>query len=326
MRPRKKDRHLPPCVYLRHGTYWHVQAGQWTNLGRDKGAALTEYAKRVSAPKGGMAALIDDVLAKQRAGLAESTKAQYRYAAAILKRKLVEFAPEQVKSRHVAAIVDSMAHHPNMANRALSFLRIVFAYAVRHQMVDSNPCIGVARLFEAKRKRLLTDAEWRSIYEKAGPRLRVIMRLQLLTGQRIGDVLRIRRSQLGEAGIEFEQQKTKARLVVKWSPDLRSAVQEAVALLGGAPTLTLFRSTTGGAPNYRSVHEQFARAAAAGGVDDARPNDQRAQSLTKAKKQGKNPTALAGHTNEAQTESYLRDRESPEVEGPRLGVEFWKIN
>lgn len=323
MRPRKKDRHLPPCVYFKHGRHWYVKGGKWVDIGADLASALAEYARKVGEPKGGMPALIDEVLEHVSPTLAANTRKQYAGAAKVLKRKLAEFSPEQVKSRHVAAIKRDLSATPNMANRCLTVLRIVFTWAVEWQRVDSNPCIGVKRLPEAKRKRLLSDAEWRGIYEKAGPRLRVIMRMQLLTGQRIGDVLSIRRSQLTEAGVEFEQQKTDARLVVRWSPDLRSAVEDAIALLGGAQTLTLFRSSTGGAPDYHSVREQFNRAAAQAGVEDARPNDQRAQSATKTRQQGKNATKLLGHSKESQTETYLRDRNIPEVEGPSLGMEFW---
>lgn len=325
MRPRRKDKHLPRCVYFKHGTHWYVKAGKWTDIGASLPDALAEYGRLVSRPKGGMVALIDEVM-PTLLNLARNTRLQYEYAAKVLKRKLVDFAPEQVKPRHIAAIKSSLSKHPNMANRILSVARIIFTQAVEWQRVDSNPCIGIKRLPEAKRKRLLSDSEWKAIYAKAGARLRVIMRLQLLTGQRIGDVLKIRRGDLTPVGIEFDQQKTDARLVVKWSPDLRSAVNDAVALLGGAPTLTLFRSTTGKAPDYRSVHEQFERAALAAGVADARPNDQRAQSLTKTRRQGKNATALAGHTNEKQTETYLRDRDIPEVDGPSLGAQFWTSN
>lgn len=322
MRPRTKDKHLPRCVYFKHGTHWYVKAGKWTDIGSRLPDALAEYGRLVSRPKGGMVALIDEVL-PLIPNLAPNTRRQYEYAAAVLKRKLVDFAPEQVKPRHIAGIKSSLAKHPNMANRILSVARIVFAQAVEWQRVDSNPCVGIKRLAEARRKRLLGDSEWKAIYAHAGARLQVIMRLQLLTGQRIGDVLKIRRSDLTAIGIEFDQQKTDARLVVKWSPDLRAAVQDALALLGDAPTLTLFRSTTGKAPDYRSVHGQFTRAALAAGVEDARPNDQRAQALTKTRRQGKNATALAGHTSERQTETYLRDRDIPEVDGPSLGVQFW---
>lgn len=76
------------------------------------------------------------------------------------------------------------------------------------------------------------------------------------------------------------------------------------------------RLTDGGAPDYRSVAEQWARACEAAGVDDARLNDARAMSATAAMRQGQNAQALLGHTSAAMTARYLRERGTPEVTGP----------
>lgn len=307
---------LPPCVYFKHGSYWYVKAKKWHKLGADMSTALAEYGRILGAPVGGMAALVDEALAHHKRDVAPSTFRQYQGAGEILKRKLQDFAPEQVKPRDMVRVKKDLAEHPNMANRVLTVARIAFNYALAEERVDFNPCVGVAPYKERRRERLISEDEWLAIYAKAGERLQLIMRIQFLTGQRINDVLAIRRSQLTAEGVEFDQGKTKARLTVRWSPDLRSAVNDALSLLGDAPTLTLFRGTTGKAPDYRSVHEQWTRACMEAGVEDARPNDQRAQSLTAAKRQGKNPTALAGHTSTQMTTRYLRGRERPEVEGP----------
>jgi len=56
-RPRKKDRHLPRCVYHKHGAYWLVRKGKWTKLASDLRGALAAYASIFEAPKGGMAEL-----------------------------------------------------------------------------------------------------------------------------------------------------------------------------------------------------------------------------------------------------------------------------
>lgn len=307
-----------PCVYFKHGAYWYVKRGKWERIGKTLEDALAEYARRVETPKGGMGELIDRVYAQHAPSLAKSTKDQYRAAADILKRKLRPFAPDQVKSKHVAKVKQDLAATPNMANRALSFLRVVFSYAVEWQEVDSNPCVGIKRLPEARRKRLLTAQEWQAIHNAAPLRLKVVMRLQFLTGQRINDVLTVRRNQITEAGLQFTQQKTGKRMTVKWSDDLRTAVADAQALAGPVPSLYLLPGKKGKPPNYRSVALQFEKARIAAGVEDARLNDQRAQSLTEAKRQGMNATALAGHSSPAMTERYLRDRETPVVSGPLL--------
>lgn len=317
MRPRKKDRHLPPCVYFRHGAYWLVKAGKWERLGSDLGEALHEHARRMSEPTGGMSDLIDRALPFILKGKADNTQQQYQLASKLLKRKLAEFSPAQVKHHHMVKLADAMADTPNMANRVLCVARMIFNKAAGWGEVEHNPCIGVPRFEEGKRKRLLSDAEWHAIYNAAGPRLRVIMRLQHLTGQRIGDVLSIRRSQLTEDGIAFKQEKTDAALVVRWTPELRAVVDEAKTL-NKTPALTLLRGKYGRAPDYRSVYEQWAAACDKAGVLDAKLNDGRAMSATAAKRQGKDAQALLGHTSASMTARYLRDRETPEVDGPTL--------
>lgn len=311
-------RPFPPCFYLKHGAYYLVKNNKWTPLGRELPTALAEYGRRTQQAKAtGMAKLIDAALPSICQGKAENTARQYEAAAKILKRKLVEFEPQQVTQKTVYGIQASLAEHPNMANRVISVLRGVFNYAVKHAPgVTANPCLGVTRLLEEKRKRLITEDEWRAIHAQAGPRLQVIMELQYATGQRIGDVLSIRRSQIVGEGLTFKQQKTGKLLTVKWSPELRAAVARANAM--STSTLTLLRGRNGGAPDYRTVADQWTKACAAAGVIDARLNDQRAQSLTAAKRQGKNPQILAGHSSENMTTRYLRNLDVPEVEGPSL--------
>jgi integrase len=315
-RPRKTDRHLPPCVYFKHGRFWYVKAGKWNDLGTDMAGALSDYAKRIDAPKGGMAELIEKVYEHHAPTLAKNTRAQYRVAADSLKKAFAEFAPEQVKARHVAQLKLAGADSPNMTNRKLSFLRVVFRYAVEWQLVDSNPCIGIKRHDEAKRERYLTDTEFFAIRDKAGPRLQVILDLLYCTGQRITDVLHIRRSDITERGILFKQQKTDAKLCVLWVPELRAAVERAKGLYGNVTALTLLHGRKGKPPEYRTVLKQWHDARIAAGVEDATPHDMRAKSGTDTKHQGHNAQALLGHTSAAMTERYIRLRETPEVFGP----------
>jgi hypothetical protein len=80
-RPRKRDRHLPPCVYPSNGAYYHVVGGKWHPLGKDLPAALSEYARRVGAlESGGMPALIEKYQASLKGRLKDSTAGQYRSA------------------------------------------------------------------------------------------------------------------------------------------------------------------------------------------------------------------------------------------------------
>lgn len=318
-RRRKTDRHLPACMYQKHGAYWLVRENRWHRLGTDLQSALVEYARLRERPKGGMVRLIDDALAQMRPKLAPSTAAQYEVAAKKLREILAEFEPSQVRPKHVAAIKVSMRDHPNMANRCLSVLRSVFSYALEMQLVDSNPVVGIRRHAEAKRDRYLTDDELAAIRAAAAPRLQCIIDLLYLTGQRVSDVLKIRLSDLAPEGIRFQQGKTGAKLLVAWTPELRAAVERSKALQGNIRALTLFCNRRGKTPDYRTTRDQWEAACAAAGVENAHIHDVRAASLTSAKRQGLNPTALAGHASAAMTERYIRAREVPVVQGPGFG-------
>lgn len=317
-RPRKHDKHLPRGMYLRHGAYYHVRKGRWENLGRDLPAALKKYADTLEAPKGGMVDLIDTALVHILRDVRPNTAKCYQQAARRLKTALHEFSPQQVRGRHVAQVKQKLADHPNAANHCLTVLRLVFAYAVENQLVDDNP-VTIKPYRTKKRSRLLSLQEYAAIYAQAGPRLQVIMDLCIRTGQRISDVLAIRRADLTSEGIRFQQQKTEAKGIVPWTPELRAVVDRAKGLGGNLTALTLLYNRRGRPLTYWSAFDQWKKARAAAGIPDARIHDLRAVAATWAKKQGKNATALLMHASPQQTVRYLRDKEEPVVEGPSFG-------
>lgn len=321
MRPRKHDRHLPACMYFKHGAYWYVKRGVWDRLAKDLPTALAEYSKRIEPRSGGgMADLIDRVLKHIAPTIKPSTYKQYVVAANKLKPIMVEFAPDQVRPRDVAAIKNHMSDTPNMANRVLSFLRIVFNYAVEWQLVEVNPCVGVRRFRETKRDRLITDDEFRAIRSaakhKATP---IVMDLCHLTGQRIGDVLRIRNSDITADGIAFTQQKTGARLVVTMTPELQSVLDHARSVFPADQRAATLLYTRGFRPySYKTIYDAFCRAAEAAGIEDAAPNDLRAKSLTAADLEGLSAQTLGGHTTDQQTRRYIRHRKPARAHSPKL--------
>jgi integrase len=319
MRPRKHNRNLPPCVYHRHGAYYLVKAGKWTRLAAELPAALREYARLLDQPRGGMAQLIAEAMPVILAGKAENTREQYTVAARRLQDILAEFSPDQVTSRHVAQIRKSFADRYAVANRTMTVLRMVFNYALEEQIVESNPCTGVKRLAQHSRTRRILPNEYLAIKTKAKPTLQVVMDLCYLTGQRIGDVLKIKRTDLQDDGIYIEQQKTGARLVIAWTPELRNTVDAAKALHGSVPTMYLLKGLRGKPPSYHAIWKQWTKACDAAGVEDANIHDLRAMSGTEAEAQGHNPQKLLGHTDAKMTKRYLRDRVVPVVEGPSFG-------
>jgi integrase len=318
-RPRKHDKHLPRNVYFRHGMHYYVKGGKWTPIGRTVREAMAKYANIYEGSPGSMAALIAKAMPFITAGKKPNTANQYRIAGKKLAAVLEEFRPEDVTHATIEKMMEKMGDTPNMANRCLSVLRRVFSYAAKHDFVTMNPVIGVGRHKEQKRVRLLTLEELAAIYTASGPRLRIIIDLLLRTGQRVGDVLKIRRADLLDDGIRFEQQKTGAKLIVPWNPELREVVKRAKAMHSNIRALTLLHNRRGKTPDYRTVREQWDKACLAAKVTDAHLHDLRAMSATWAKRQGLNATMLLGHTSPMQTVRYLRDRDAAVAEGPSFG-------
>ncbi len=325
-RPRIKDQHLPRNVYHRHGAYYFVRGGKWTRLGASLKEALNRYAGLYEAKQGTMPALIAEALPSIKAGqftgkpLKANTLKQYEIAARKLAKKFAEFEPQEVTQGDVHRMMRDWAATPNMANRCLSLLRGVFTYALEVHYVTSSPCAGVKRRKETKRDRLLSMEELSAIYQAAGPRLRVIIDLLLRTGQRVGDVLAIRRADLKPEGIQFVQQKTGAKVIVGWNSELREVVERAKGLNKNIRALTLLHNRRGKTPDYSTVKIQWNKACEKAKVTNAHIHDLRAMAATWAKRQGQNATALMGHTNVVQTERYLRDREIKVTEAPSFGL------
>lgn len=323
MRPRKKDRDLPAKVYRKHGAFYYVEKNKWERIGSTIEEAMEAYTRKVKAAStgAGMPKLIDDVMKQLGTKLKPNTLEQYEAAARRLKEILAEFEPHQVQSKHVAAIKNSMATTPNMANRVISFLRTVCTYAVEWQLMDNNPCVGIRRFEEKKRDRYLTDAELAAILAVSTENMRVIYLMAYLTAQRINDVLGIKLADISDEGIAFKQQKTDKRLIVAMTPDIKDVIARAKALPRSARGLTLFTTKRTCKPViYETVKQQFKKATERAGVKDATLHDLRAKSITDAKKQGHNPQILAGHSDPRMTERYIRLREIDVAQGPALGT------
>lgn len=82
------------------------------------------------------------------------------------------------------------------ANRGLSLLRTLFRYGMENDWNANNPCLGLTRLVpENRRDVVLSDEQirtlWCALDDVCSEDISKILRLQLLTAQRIGEVMRM---------------------------------------------------------------------------------------------------------------------------------------
>lgn len=301
-------------MHAKHGAFYLVRANRWTLLSRDYHDALVEYARLTAAKRTGeLETLIDDVLDYLRPTHAKTTMENYEIAARRMREAFAEFVPKQIRPHHVARWLDDWRSTPSMANLHLAFARNVFDRGVRWGRMESDPSRDLKPFPTHKRRRYITEPEWSAIRAQAGDTLRCLMDLAYLTGQRIGDVMKIRYADISERGVFVEQQKTKHREVIEMTADLDAAIRRARELHRSVKGMTLFHRRDGRPLAYGTVYDQWVKACVKAGVEDANIHDVRAATATDARAQGLDSQALLGHSTESSHRRYLRGVDVPVV-------------
>lgn len=255
-----KSAGLPSRVYLKHGAYYFVDIQKkWHRLAKEgdkKGLFKALSALMGEGELSGMALLFDRY--EQEVLPTKSKKTQIEQVMQIktLRRVFGHMHPAQILPVHIAKYLDKKSAK-SMGNREIALLSHVFRKAIRWGDAVTNPCVGVERNKESPRDRYVTDDEFRAVYSQAPDLMQVFMDLAYLTGQRQADLIQIKITDLGDDGIFFQQQKTKAKIIVAWSDALRATVERARALQTEVKSLHYLIATKDGQP-YRSSGIQTA--------------------------------------------------------------------
>jgi len=316
MRPRKVNRGLPSRMYFKHGRHWYVYRGKWQKLSADYAEALKQYAALTSQPSEGMNALIDAFLENYASKKTEKTRKEYKRLCEKLRPVLVEFHPSQVKPHHIFKIIEHESKKPVQANRIRQLLSVMFAYAVSRGDCEFNPVKQVKGVKVEKRDRYITHEEFNAVREQSGETIQCLMDFCYFTAQRISDVLKVKRTDITEDGVYFEQGKTGKKLLVKMTPELQEVIDRTRKLHDKVKGLTLFHGRGGKPYSYFGISAMFRRALAKTEVKDFHIHDIRAKSLTDAKNQGLDAQKLAGHKSSAMTDHYVKARMVEQVDPP----------
>lgn len=305
-------RSLPKWMHEKHGRFYYVRENRWHPLSRDYAQALTQYAELISR-RGAHALqdLIDRALADMAKEVAPATLKNYRTCSRRALEAFDEFAPDQIRPKHIAAFLDDNKDTPSMANLLRSFLRGVFVRGVRWGIVETDPTRDIKPFRTGKRTRYITDGEFAAIHAQASPVLQCLMDIAYITGQRIGDVMSIRYADITDAGLYVEQDKTGARVLITMTPDLADAISRARELHQSVKGLTLFHRRDGRPLAYNTIYGHWARACEAAHVEDVHFHDIRAASATDASAAGLDSKTLLGHTTESSHRRYLRSKVVP---------------
>ncbi len=280
-RKRKTNTDLPSNVYIKDGAYYHVVANKWTFLSRviDQSCRKGARCDNIKHCSGGARCIKGMQSLYQELGTANGSRAIpsmttciNRYIEDILPRKSPRTQQDQTKEieriRLVFGHMDAAQITPPMiakyhdlrgktapirANRELALLKDLFKRAVVWGVVIIDPTEKVQKFKETPRDRYVTDTEFGVMYNLASERLQVLMSLAVLTGQRPADLISIEIGQLEDDGIYFRQQKTKRRLLVEYSPNLRATISRAMALRKTVVSPRLFCDDRGHSITWNAV-------------------------------------------------------------------------
>jgi integrase len=111
---------------------------------------------------------------------------------------------------------------PREADNRLSVLSAVFTYAARKGRLKDNPLAGFERIYSGDRSEMIwTAADIATFMQDAPLELQQALILALHTGQRYGDLIRLRWADFQGETISLRQNKTKARVTIHVSQALR---------------------------------------------------------------------------------------------------------
>jgi integrase len=136
------------------------------------------------------------------------------------------------------------------ARHLFACLSKLFAWLVQQRRLDANPCLGVGRPETARaRERVLTDDEiarfWRAT-DQIGPPFGGVLKLLLLTGQRLNEIAGLRWEEIVDDEIHLPPARTKNHRA--HTVPLSSAAREVLARVERVPDSPLVFTTTGTSP------------------------------------------------------------------------------
>lgn len=306
-------RELPAHVYNKKGVLYFQRRGYQTtrieNRPGTKEFAL-EYAALLNgaqaAPTTGktFSALVTNYERSQRyKRLAPRTARDYDKVLSWVREKIGSKAVAGIKRKDVIRARDANAETVRFANYIVQVVRILMEHAIDLGWRDDNPAKGVSLLKADTKPREPWPPEMIEKFRAAADgRALLVFELCLGTGQRIGDVLKMRWSDIEGDGINVAQGKTGAKLWVPFTSHLRAILADTQKI---GPTICAWGR--GKPTSYRSAHEAVMNVRKVIGAEDYDLHGLRYAAAAELAALGCDDdliAAVTGHTTKAMIAKY----------------------
>ncbi|ENR1367869.1 site-specific integrase [Escherichia albertii] len=363
-RPRKNNVSVPNLypLYSRkvNKVYWrykHPVTGKFHSLGTNEAEAIaiaTEANSRLAEQRTRQILAISDRIATSKGKAITTSTWLDRYQAiqddrlesgdiklntykqkakpvSLLRERAGMKLISSVDVRDIAQLLDEYitAGQPRMAQVVRSVLIDVFKEAQHYGEVPPgyNPALATKQPRRKITRQRLSLEEWQKIFDIADARHRYMgnaMLLALVTGQRLGDISRMKFSDIWDDHLHVIQEKTGSKIAIPLSLRLNAinwSLRDVVARCRDyavSPYLVHFFRTTSQAERGAQVKANtltmnFSKARDLAGIDwgegsPATFHEQRSLSERLYKEQGLDTQKLLGHKSPIQTARYHDDR------------------
>jgi integrase len=331
-RRRSRNHGLPPHMAQKGQAFYYVtndRPRRWIKLGTDYMAALVEWAKLEGGDLPDHARTFSQVAAwyelKVLPGKAlrtqDDNKAEIKRLCTVFGDSPIEtitpadvrrYLDDRMSTKRLKEGEQPKPAHVR-ANREISLLSHIINFARERGFTDmANPCAGVRRNKEIGRERYVDDAEFDAIYTKADEVLRDALDLLLLTGQRPGDVIRMKRTDIKGGCLWVRQGKTRKQLRIADEADLAAALERMQNRKRSATGATLVQDDAGQPLTYWQLEDRWRIAREAAGLPDVQMRDLRGKAATDVEDLA-HAQALLGHKSRTMTERYVKQRAGARV-------------
>lgn len=196
-----------PAMSLAEARKKATEAKATAKTGSDPAAAIRQEKKSmVDASRNTYAVVRDEFLVKYRGRQnrrpAPSTLAEItRILNAEVLQPWSDVPLAKVTKRDVLDVLDAIMGRGAevMANRTLAYLKLLFGWSLQRGIITDDPTIGIKKPgTEISRDRVLSADELRLIWQatQSDSRFNAIVRLLILTGQRLNEVAQLRWSEI----------------------------------------------------------------------------------------------------------------------------------
>lgn len=236
---------------------------------------------------------------------ADRTRADYGRILDVLKEQWGDLTPADITRAGVMLHKDSLAKTPRTANYHMAVIRLVLNYGVDRGWLTSNPALRPNMLKTGEGRKTWPAQAIAIFREKNADNAEMLLALDLglYTGQRLGDVIKMRADDYDGQTIQVVQNKTAEKLVVPVHPALKKTLDELPR------RFMILLTKTGRAFKPTHLGHEFRKAVIKAGLDGFSFHGLRTTAATCLAEAGCSDAEIAsitGHRTQSQVAHYRR--------------------